>query len=394
MIIRGVEIVGEEVGVRDIVVSGPTIARVEVRTTRTASSDGPVLDLEESIAFPGLTNSHDHLEFNLYPRLGHKRYPDYLEWGADIHRRDKELITSIQRVPNPARLRWGALRNLLCGATMVAHHGAVDDDLGRLPIRTASATSIHSVGTAWRWRLRLNAPFGRSPYVVHVGEGISSRARHEIDVLLRWNVFRKRLIGVHAIAMRPDRAARFSAIVWCPLSNEFLYGATADILELKRKTTILFGTDSTLTAEWNLWNHLRRARELRFLDDRELFAAVTSTAAAAWGRTHAGRLVAGFTADLVVARKKAPDPWDAFFAIEPEDILLVLKAGSPVLCDTSLAAVGIPPPCSLVRIGASTKLVAEDVPDLIACLRRHAVEPNLPITAEPRPNARGPHSSA
>jgi cytosine/adenosine deaminase-related metal-dependent hydrolase len=381
MILRGVDVVGEGNGSREIVVSGTTITRVGDRPSRERPEDGPTLDFEEVIAFPGLTNSHDHLEFNLYPALGHKHYADYREWGDDIHRRDEAVISSLQRVPKAVRLRWGALKNLLCGVTTVAHHGALGDDLRALPVAAAPGTSIHSIGAARHWRLRLNAPLGRSPYVVHVGEGTSLEARREIDTLLRWNLFQRPLVGVHAIAMGAGQAARFHAIVWCPVSNEFLYGATADIATLKRSTTVLFGTDSTLTGDWNVWSHLRRARALGPLDDRELLAAVTTAAAFAWGRSSSGCLAAGRIADVVVARKKARDPLDAFFAIDPEDVLLVLRAGSVVLCDASLQAVRVRRPCSSLRLGATTKRVAEDVPGLLACLGRYSVRPNLPIAA-------------
>jgi cytosine/adenosine deaminase-related metal-dependent hydrolase len=384
MILRGVQRVGDSEGRQDIVVSGATIARVGERSSRDPEGEGPSIDLEGAIAFPGLTNSHDHLEFNLYPPLGHKKYADYREWGADIHRRDATIISSIERLPRHVRLRWGALKNVLCGVTTVAHHGTARDDLRPLPVRIARGTAIHSLA-APHWRLRLNAPLGPSPRVIHIGEGTSFAAWREIDALLRWNLLQRRLVGVHAIAMSPAQATRFHAIVWCPVSNEFLYGATADIAALKRRTTILFGTDSTLTADWNFWNHLRRARALGALGDRELFDAATGAAAAAWGAP-GGRLAAGDVADVVVARRKASDPWDAFFAVNPGDILLVLRGGSVVLCDASLRGVVLDRPGSSLRLGPTTKWVAEDVPDLLASLAAHAVDANLPIAAARSPS--------
>ncbi len=379
MIIRRVEVVGETTTAREIVVSGDSIERVGDLFTSHVSRDGPLVDLGEAIAFPGLTNSHDHLEYNLYPALGHKRYTDYVEWGRDIHRRDANLISSLERVPRPYRLRWGALKNLLCGVTTVAHHGDARDDRSVIPISTVRGTTVHSIRFARRWRWKLNSPIDRSPYVFHVGEGTSRDARREIDILLRWNLFRRPLVAVHAMALRAGQAARFRAVVWCPLSNEFLYGATADVASLKQRTAILLGTDSTLTADWNLWNHLRRARALGALDDRELFEAVTSTASRAWRLSRAG-IARGRTADLVVARKKAQNRWDAFFAVNPEDILLVLRGGKVLLCDASLDMPSVPRPFSVVRIGASEKRVAEDVPQLLAGIREWGVEPNLPIT--------------
>ena len=43
-------------------------------------------------------------------------------------------------------------------------------------------------------------------------------------------------------------------------------------------------------------------------------------------------------ADVVVARKRCENQLEAFFAVDPEDILLVMKRGKVVLLDASLRA--------------------------------------------------------
>jgi cytosine/adenosine deaminase-related metal-dependent hydrolase len=379
MILGGVELVGDDGPARDVVISGARIARVTEAHGADPSHDGPRVELAGTLAFPGLVNSHDHLEFNLYPPLGHAHYGDYVEWGEDIHRRDRDVIARIERVPRGDRLRWGALKNLLCGVTTVAQHGDARADVRGLNVGVPRATSIHSVRQGRRWRWKLNGLFDRSPYVVHAGEGTSLAARREIDQLLRWNLFRRPLVAVHAIAMSARQAAFFRAVVWCPVSNEFLYGATADIASLAPRTTVLFGTDSTLSGDWNLWNHLRRARALGFLDDGALFDAVTRAAARAWGRPDLGAIGAGLTADVVVARKKVPHRWDAFFAVEPEDILLVLRGGAVVLADTCVDLPFPAGPSSVLRIGGREKRVAQDVPGLLARIEACGVASNLPV---------------
>jgi cytosine/adenosine deaminase-related metal-dependent hydrolase len=379
MILRGATVVGGDARPVDINVSNGVIAGV------VACALGDAVALRDTIVFPGLFNSHDHLDFDLYPAIGYGRYRDYLEWSHDIHRRDTGLIAAIESVPRAARVRWGALKNLLGGVTAVAHHGESVDaaDLGSLALLPGA--SIHSVRLGGRWRWRLNAPINRAPYVVHVGEGTTEEMRREVDELARWNLLRRDLIAVHAIAMAPEQASRFRAIVWCPVSNEHLYGATATIQSLKRSTTVVLGTDSTLTADWNIWNHLRRARSIGALTDDELFAAVTSRAAGLWGRPNAGRVAPGGAADLVFARRKHDDPWDAFFAVDPEDILLVLRTGAPLLVDRSIEDLGIPGASWTVRVGngdrAREKRVAIDVPALIATLSACNVAPNIDLAA-------------
>jgi cytosine/adenosine deaminase-related metal-dependent hydrolase len=378
MIIRGVEIVGDDGGRRDIHLAGAHITGVEPCGAAGADIDTRPLVFHDAIAFPGLINAHDHLEFDLYPPLGQGPYADYLAWGEDIHRRDGGQIASIEAVPRPYRARWGAVKNLLAGVTSVAHHG---EPVGVQPIRLLGGTAIHSVRLEPRWRRRLNSPFSPPPYVVHTGEGTSEACHREIDRLLGWNLWRRDLVGVHAIAMDARQARRFRALVWCPLSNAFLYGRSADIRALKAHTTILLGTDSTLTADWNLWNHLRAARAQGLLSDRELFAAVTGSPAAVWNRPDLGRIAVGGAADLVVARKKTADRWEAFFALDPEDLLLVLRDGVPLLVDRSLEGVPLPAEGFAVRVGGAQKIIAEDAPALLKEIRGRGLRPNLDLEA-------------
>ena len=387
MILRGLELVGSDRPLSDVVVSGGTIARVRTAIASRVQLPAPgeaELAFTNAIASPGLVNSHDHLEFDLYPSLGHRRYGDYREWGDDIHACDATTIAAMESLPRRLRLEWGALKNLLAGVTTTAHHGPSGDDqaLESLPIACIQrGTSIHSVHLGGRWRWRLNAPWAsgaREPYVFHVGEGTSDDAHREIDELIRWNVFARELVAVHAIAMSDAQAPHFRAVVWCPLSNEFLFGATADVAGLKGRTAILFGTDSTLTANWNLRTHLRHARAAGVLSDEELFASLTTTAADVWRLPPSG-IQEGAPANLVVARKKHEHRWDAFFAIDPEDLLLVLHGGVALLADASVKGVDVAAPNTRIRINGSEKTVATDVGRLLTGIRAGGVEPNIPF---------------
>src|ERR1700690_2993994 len=64
---------------------------------------GPSLDFDGALAFPGLINSHDHLDFNLFPPLANRIYNNYTEWGPDIHANNKAAIEPILRIPQPLR---------------------------------------------------------------------------------------------------------------------------------------------------------------------------------------------------------------------------------------------------------------------------------------------------
>lgn len=337
MIIKNLYITGKEDEPKDIKIENGIISEIESPGFFDHSKNEVTLKFEDSIVFPGLINSHDHLEFNLYPQLGHNIYEDYVEWGKDIHAKDKEIINAIEGIPVDLRLKFGVIKNLLSGITTVVHHG--ESEL--LPVDTPVSilkdiTNIHSVRLGSKWKLKLNWIKNLEPYVIHIGEGINKESADEINELINWNLFGRKIIGVHGIAMTELQSKNFNAIIWCPVSNLFLFNKTSDINSLKRNTKILFGTDSTLTSCVNIWNHLRKARELNLMTDVELFSSLTDKAAEVWGLKETGKISNKQKADLVITKKHSENLYESFFRNNPEDILLILKEGKIILYDESV----------------------------------------------------------
>jgi len=304
-------------------------------------------------------------------------HQNYREWADDVQGNYQDLIRQVQAAPEAVRYQWGVLKNLLAGVTTVVQHGPKPELKNPLPIEVLHPTSLHSIAFEKRWAWKLLR--ATSPVVMHLGEGVGEVAAKEIRQFLRRNVWGKKIVAVHGMALRPGHTGHFRALIWCPDSNFELYGQTALVEQLKGSLPILFGTDSTLSAHWNLWRHLRRARNTRKLSDEELLLTLTQAPALIWDLPGKGRLAPGMDADLVVARRPEGRNWDGFYRLEPEDILLVLKRGQPVLLDESL-------PESIhkygrgpyypVKVGAITKYLALDAPALIREVDRLS---NLPI---------------
>lgn len=344
------------------------------------------LDLDGALVFPGLINSHDHLEFNSFPALGREQYPNYVEWGHRIHATCREDIDRVLRIPPALRVQWGLYKNLLGGVTTVVHHGP------SFPLEDPcvgvyrACQSIHSIRLEPRWRRRLNDPrqWGR-PCVIHIGEGTDAVSSREIDRLTRWNALRRPLIGVHGVAMNAAQASRFRALVWCPQSNFFLLGRTAPVDQLGRRTALLFGTDSTLTGGWNIWDHLRSARETGLASDGDIFDMLTLTPAKVWGLP-GGAIVPGRVADLTIARARGDlQGWDAFYALDPDDIELVVRGGRLCLADERwkqpLEAFGHSfKDWSCVRMGERDKYVPGDLPALAGKILKHDPQAQFPFT--------------
>jgi len=384
MVLNNVTVLGTD-GPVNIQIRNNRIVKI-TKDPIAAKSKRLQLTFSKALAFPGLINSHDHLDFNLFPQLGDRTYNNYTEWGNYIHATYRNEIAAVLKVPVDLREQWGILKNLIAGVTMVVNHGEKLKTTFPLISVHEEYHFLHSVQFEKKWKMKLNNPLKiDKAAVIHVGEGLDSGSRKEIDQLIRWNIFRKQMIGVHAMAMSRKQAEKFRAIVWCPQSNFFMFNQTAAVDKLKKYTTVLFGTDSTLTSDWNIWNHIRAARKTGSLTDAELIGSLSANAANIWG-TPNGEIKTGRIADIVIAKiKHGKSARESFFATDPEDILLVLQSGRIRLFDSELLTQLTETDTSAfskIYIGGVCKYVERDVPKLITAIQQYYSEANFPITID------------
>jgi cytosine/adenosine deaminase-related metal-dependent hydrolase len=334
------------------------------------------LAFDDAVVLPGLINSHDHLDFNLFPPLAGRTFKNYTEWGIYIHLKHKDVIDSVLMIPEKLRIQWGVYKNLLCGVTTVVNHGKKINAHNDLITVYQDCQSIHSVHFDKRWRFALNNPLRKNlPAVIHCGEGTDDLAANEIDLLIKNNLFKRPLVAVHGVAMNEEQAKQLKALVWCPESNHFLFDKTAPINNLKTHLPILFGTDSTLTGDWNIWNHIRKARQSNLLSEQELFESLTVYPANVWGLS-AGKIEEGEDADLVVSKA------GSFFTTDPQNILLVIHKGNISLFDKTL----LPQlktintnVYSTIGIGNSTKFVKGNLPELTDKIKQFYPNASFPL---------------
>lgn len=357
-----------------------------VLTARKVNTDEFQINFTDAIVFPGLINSHDHLDFNLFPQLGNRKYDNYTDWGEYIHQQYKDEIAAVLKVPQTLRSQWGMYKNLLCGVTTVVNHGSGSDIADKLITIFDDKHDLHSVGFDRQWKLRLNNPLKRKlPVVIHAGEGTDAAASDEIDALISGNKLRRKVIAVHGVAMQPRQALKFDALIWCPESNYFLLDKTAPVNKLKLYTRLLFGTDSTLTGHWDIWQHIRLAHKTSLLNNQELYRALTRNAAEAWG-LNSGELSPNKDADIVVAKIKGDtSPDNAFFDVTPADILLVIHQGQIRIADESIypqindkLAAGY----SKVNVGDSYKYVQGNLATLITSIQTYWPQAVFPVAVQ------------
>lgn len=336
-------------------------------------SDEPTLNLEGFLVLPGLINAHDHLEFNLFPKLGDGPYPNAQVWAADIHRPLVSPVKEHLSLSKAVRLMWGGVKNLLSGVTTVAHHNACDHpQLGAgFPVHVVQDFGwAHSLDFSPDLADRFRATPANWPFILHAAEGVDAHAQAEIGRLEALGVLSDRTALVHAVAL--DQAgvqvlhARRTSIVWCPSSNLSVYGETLQEPVLRSGLNIALGTDSAMTAQTDLIDEVAVARRVAGLDPAILYEMVTTRAARLLRlRDGQGSLRDGRVADLVAVEDRGQTPADALLEMQPE---LVMTRGSVRLCTPRLRD-RIPAcnggPCHTVGLeGRGRWLTDVDVPAL------------------------------
>lgn len=217
---------------------------------------------------PALFNAHDHLELNHYPRTKYReRYDDAHQWGENVNDHlDTPPLRDLRAAPLADRLFIGGLKNLLCGALVVAHHNPPHRELFQrdYPVRVVRrygwAHSLHfnheqGISAAYRKTPK------NTPFFIHLAEGTGERAAGEYRRLKALGCISANTVLVHGVGLTPediaDAAPKIRALVTCPTTNHYLLGATADLDGWRDGGgTIWVGSDSRLTADGDLLDEL------------------------------------------------------------------------------------------------------------------------------------------
>lgn len=292
------------------------------------------IDLHGYLLFPGLINAHDHLDFGLYPNLGNGPYQNYLDWAADIHQSYGDLIRRHQRVPKAARIWWGAIRNLLCGATTVCHHNHLDPALlsPDFPIRVITTGWAHSLGLDTQASAKYDSTPPNELFVLHAAEGHDKVSAEEVFELDRLGMLSPRTILVHALALGQEGIAlinrRGASVIWCPTSNQFLFRRTHAHDSVSSLDNVVLGSDSPLTAAGDLLDEVRFAHEMAKVDATAVFWMISHGAARVLRlRSGEGTLRPGAVADVFAVRDTGEHPACRLVSLSHADVELVIIGG-------------------------------------------------------------------
>jgi cytosine/adenosine deaminase-related metal-dependent hydrolase len=280
------------------------------------------IDSRGYVALPGLINAHDHLEFNLYPRLGSGPYPNCKAWADDIYAPNRDPVRLHLQVPKRLRLLWGGIKNLLSGVTTVCHHNRRDDPAldDHFPVRVVRRFGwAHSLDFTPDVRQRFLATPKSWPFIVHLGEGTDAHAFEEIFRLYEMGALDQRTVLVHGVALDRKGLAlarqRGGSLVWCPSSNLFLLGKTLDRPVLRSGLPIALGSDSALTAAGDLLDEMRVAR--RTVDSATLYQMVTDVP------RRILRLSSQHPGDVALYRNIGLPPSETVLQAGPPDLVMI-----------------------------------------------------------------------
>jgi cytosine/adenosine deaminase-related metal-dependent hydrolase len=287
------------------------------------------IDLSGCLLLPGLINGHDHLEFNLFPRLDTGPHANYVDWAASVFHPDQEPIRTHLRVPKQVRLRWGGLKNLFSGVTTVSHHNPYDPLFtAEFPVRVARRFGwAHSIHFAPDFRKRCRDTPPEWPFLIHAGEGTDDLARNEIGRMHWAGVLGERTVLIHAVALEKQGLEMVrqtgAGVVWCPSSNLHTIGQTLGPKVLASGLPIALGTDSALTARGDLIDEFSVVKRLGHLTDRDVYDMVTSVPAQLLRlRNGEGEIRTGGVADLLAVFDNQGSPASALDRLRPQLVIV------------------------------------------------------------------------
>lgn len=308
-----------------------------------------VIDGGGAWVLPGLINAHDHLELNHYGRQALRApYAHVSAWVDDMRPRlsADPAIAARRRWPLEARVFAGALKQVLSGVTLVAHHNPLYPRIARVsPVKVlrrfgwAHSLDMEAAPVGARGerggdvRARHRATPADQPFIVHAAEGVDERARGEIDELDARGVLDARTVLVHALAASPETRdallARGVSLVWCPESHRTLFGQTWGCWPcMSGRGRVAVATDSRLTGARDLLDELRALDGVRGATLDARLAAVTTDAADLLRVPACGRVCVGAAADLVVT-PPADSAAQALARASRADLLAVTTDGRP-----------------------------------------------------------------
>ena len=362
----------------------------------------PVVETGGTI-FPGLIELHNHLSYNALPLWSPvpKLFQHRDQWST--HKDYRPMISGPMTVVGehrdddgkpallPALVRYVECKCLLGGVTtsqgiklnsnagisrfyrgLIRNVEQTDD-----PTLSQAQARIADVDAKDAQRFLTQLKKENSCYLLHLSEGITnpnqpdSAAREHFLALEiapdKW-ALNSVFCGIHSAGLLPQdfdvMAKQGSSMVWSPLSNMLLYGATARV-EAARESGIRIGigSDWSPTGSKNLlgelkvaWLYSQHMLNGQFKAQDIVAMATTDAAKILKWDGRVGKIITGARADLLVISGTTGDPYDALIHAKETDIQLVMTNGVARYGAPAIMSALAPDDQTIVVGGRSRKL--------------------------------------
>ncbi|OQY29102.1 MAG: hypothetical protein B6244_05175 [Candidatus Cloacimonetes bacterium 4572_55] len=310
----------------------------------------PTLDARGKLVAPAFINAHDHFLGTWTPRVGRGHYFHWAHWNADL--KSSDVTQDRSKTSDLDRYIMASYKSICAGVTTASDHiphEINDPFVERMPIRILTdytlAHAVSDMRLDWGNGIQIEyeQSEGKKPFITHCNEGFDADSKDEVYELHRLGVLQRNTVLIHGVALNDDdirlMAQQEASLVWCPVSNMFMYNVTADVPRLQKAgVNVALGTDSCATGGLHLMAELQYAKEVAAswdygeISDRDYLNMVTINAAKALMiHDKLGSVEAGKLADLLVLERKAKDPYAAATDCLPADIRLLTMSGKPLL---------------------------------------------------------------
>jgi 5-methylthioadenosine/S-adenosylhomocysteine deaminase len=334
----------------------------------------PVVETGATL-YPGLIDLHNHMPYNVAPLWKvPKKYTNRNQWRSNGSYKlsvANPVVALAQHAPTAkALVRYVEAKAFIGGVTTgqgmrmkeqgVTKHfvGAMRNvettDDARLPEAATRVPDINPNRPEDVDGFRRNLDRATA-FFYHMSEGTDAAARKHFLNLKDNALLGAALVGIHALGLQrtdlDDLAGAGGKIVWSPLSNLLLYGATVKLNDLI-ESGILFslGCDWSPSGSKNPLLELKVARwaaqqQGAALTARDLVGLVTDRAAAVVGwAAHLGSLEAGKLADVLAIDGETGDPFTHLIDARERQVQLVTVHGVPRYGDATLMEAVAPGP--------------------------------------------------
>jgi 5-methylthioadenosine/S-adenosylhomocysteine deaminase len=337
-------------------------------------------------AFPGLIDTHNHLNWNsiakwkpdkVYDnRQAWKDLPAGTTYGDEVTAVYKKMSEST-KTPAPlfTSAKYSEIRAIAGGTTMIESSYSKDDakapplvlarNLTFVPFRawndtTEVAKLKPEVLAGYKADLKVNKsdPKYLNKLFLHIAEGKNDDpvGLGEFKWLRDNDLMNSHVVVIHGGALGKkefeEMAKNGMGLSWSPRSNIALYNETTRIPDaIKAGVTVALSPDWTISGSNNTLEEMKFAYDYARdhwksnnpITQKRLFKMVTSDAARVAGiDDRTGKLQKGFDGDLFLAEKLDQDPFKSLLKTTPKNIALVVVEGKPVYGDTQqMTALGV-----------------------------------------------------